>query len=293
MKRRRVIRDLTRNEITALEFLWKWKLASTQLLKEVAFKKYSNWSAYKILRKLYDEGYLDFAPKGKYLPQKLWCLSKKGFETFLLNRDDLTNQRYRVHAPAHDYLGTTFQLGDLLGSKNIPVELFSEQELASLPRTVFPFSMQHSSHIPDGMTVFGSGKEKLIIGYEVDLNLKDKERYKTSGFDHTISLKTNIVFWLCRNLWIAKQISRIMQEVANDCRYDKTHHAFVLMDDFISYGWLAPIRLGFEEGSTVRKVHEKCIQKHIKTDANLGQKNNLLFYFPKHRSPQKLETYAS
>jgi glycosyltransferase involved in cell wall biosynthesis len=93
-----------------------------------------------------------------------------------------------VHAPAHDYLGTTFQLGDLLGAKNTACEFFSEQELASLPKTVFPFRRDRAKqsiakHI--GMPIPEFNK-KTVIGTIAEL-------HPNKGLPYLINAFTSVV----------------------------------------------------------------------------------------------------
>src|ERR1700754_732526 len=93
-------RKLSIRDFGILEFLWTWKIASSPMLKEHALKGKTDWWAYKALRRLEKEKYLLRLPRGNVLEQELWTLSDIGFEVVLMNRDDIKQYRYRVHAPA-------------------------------------------------------------------------------------------------------------------------------------------------------------------------------------------------
>src|SRR5476651_2032187 len=102
-------RKLSQSDLLVLDFLWTWKVATTPILKVVAFQDQSEWWIYKALRQLKSEKYIQALPRGKFLEQELWALTELGFEIVLMDRDDIQAYRYRPHAPAHDYFATCLQ----------------------------------------------------------------------------------------------------------------------------------------------------------------------------------------
>lgn len=76
-------------DLTVLDFLWTWKVASTPMLREAAYRRKSPWWVYKSLRRLRDEKYIELLPRGKNLEQELWTLTDHGFEIVLMDRDDI------------------------------------------------------------------------------------------------------------------------------------------------------------------------------------------------------------
>ncbi len=278
-------------DLAVFEFLWMWKVATTPMLKETAFKGKSDWWAYKALRQLRQEKYITLLPRGRNVEQELWTLTEHGFEVFLMDRDDIKEYRYRVHAPSHDFLGTCLQLGDFWLS---PVEktFFTEQMLASLSPSNFPRSFrQITEHVPDGITILAGGVKEAIIGYEVDLNLKDEERYRFT-FDYYTTIQPHLVVWLVRNAWIADRIRQATtrNEQAKLETFDKKF-VFILTDDFKENVWRASVIGGPYKGMSLRKMHANLLQSLGKTTANFGQKEMKAIFFPKFRSPQKLTTY--
>lgn len=80
-------------DIGVLEFRWTWKVATTQMLKEVSFKNKSQWWVYKALRQLKNEKLIQVLPRGKHLDLELWALTEAGFEVVLMDRDDMALQQ--------------------------------------------------------------------------------------------------------------------------------------------------------------------------------------------------------
>jgi len=299
-------RDLKKSEIEAIEFLWRWKVAPASLLKEIAFSSMTAWTFYKTIRQLKKENILMEIPRGKFIFHRLLALTELGYEIYLRDRDYNDKYRFRVHAPAHDYLASAMQLAGVLKNKDPQIELYSEQELQTFPLEMWPKHFQsrvsvsngysYSStekHFPDGLTVFRNAGKVATIGYEVEINLKPKERYRElfSFWTHTGSYDfpgADIVLVLVRTPWIANKII----SYASPVDHRPQDFAFISLDDFILQGWEATVRIGRYEGLSIRKIHENLLQKIGKDPAKLGQMPDWMAFFPKYRSPQKSITYT-
>jgi len=282
-------RKLSAKDLLVLDFLWNWKVASTPMLKEVAYKADSPWWVYKALRRLKQERYIQLLPRGRNLDLELWALTRHGFEVVLMDRDDMAQYRYRVHAPAHDYLGTCLQLGDLWQS-NVDARFFTEQQLSSLAKWNFPAALRaNEEHIPDGVTTIRGALHTVTIGYEVDINLKEEERYQSTVSYYREGLKPNLVVWLVRNVWMAEKI----WECLCKWHYSETpdvlgkRYAFVLLDDFKQNAWGAVAINRALKGISIHKLHASLIQTAGKDGARLAQKPMTEIFFPKFKSPQK------
>jgi hypothetical protein len=263
------------------------------MLKEVAFQNKSVWWVYKSLRRLEKEKYLQKLPRGINLEQELWTITDHGFEIVLMDRDDIKEYRYRAHAPAHDYFATCLQLGDLW-QINVEKDFYTEQMLASLSPRAFPQGFKNDSgHVPDGVTVLYGGVKEAIIGYEVDLNLKDETKYHETRSYYDYKVKSHLVIWLVKNAWIA---NRILKEISfqgrpNEIEQQLKKYAFVLTEDFKKRIWEAEVILGPMKGLSIRKLHANLLQSLDKSAPNMGQKPMQEIFFPKFRSPQKSFTY--
>lgn len=299
MKRRKFKRHsdrkLSLRDLAVLDFLWTWKVASTGVLTEVAFKEKSVWWVYKALRQLQKEKYIQLLPRGKNLELELWALTDLGFEIVLMDRDDIINYRYKPHAPAHDYLATCLQLGDLW---QFPCDkfFFSEQMLASLAPSNFPKGFKNvDGHVPDGITLLRSQLNDVYLGYEVDLNLKDIERYRET-FTYWDNVKPTLIFWLVRNTWMADKIMTSGLEFRYGLQNGDdllSRVCFVLADDFKEKIWEANVINGKYKGHTIRKLTANLLQNLGKQTANFGQKSLKEIFFPKFKSPQKSNLCAN
>ncbi len=282
-------RKLSSGDIKVLNFLWTWKVASQQMLIFIGYPTKSPWWAYKAIKQLAREAYIQALPRGKYLDQEVWTLTPLGFEVVLMDRDDIVEYRFKPHAPAHDYLATCLQLGDLWTSSWDKV-FFTEQMLASLRPSNFPKNYAKADgHVPDGVTNLRHGLRDLAIGYEVDLNLKDMERYRKT-FDYYDRLENvAVVFWLVRNDWILNRLVQMLNENTYG-RLDRGFFAFIKLDDFQKNLWDAKILNGIYQGVSICKVHEKLMQSLGKECAELQQKLPREIFFSKFKSPQKSTT---
>jgi hypothetical protein len=264
------------------------------MLGEVAYKGKSSWWVYKALRQLKKERFIQRLPRGKNLEQELWALTDHGFEVILMDRDDLIHYRYKPHAPAHDYLGSCLQLGDLW---QFPCDkmLFTEQMLASLAPSNFPKGFkEYDGHVPDGITVIRSQLKEATIGYEVDLNLKDVERYE-STFRYYQIVKPTLIFWLVRNTWMADRIAAVGKHphsFSQNGEHVLPNVCFVLVEEFKEKIWEAEVLNGKYKGMSIRKLHANLLQSMGKETATFGQKKLAQIFFPKFKSPQKSETYT-
>jgi len=296
----RASRDLSKLEFEIIEFVWRWKVAPGSLVKEVLMKKKTEWQAYKIIRKLKLDGILEEIPKSKFISHRLLCVTQLGFDIYLADRDFIEKFRFRVHAPAHDYLATALQLSCLLNKTDANLKIFSEQELQTLPKKALPENLQsefsssgtfgNTFHFPDGLTSFVSRSQELNIGYEVEINLKPEERYKKMNIFYT-SMRSECVkvVWvvvLARAPWIAKKIHGSLSHDDGNLRHIPKI-SYILIDDFIKHGPAAEIFAGDFKNQSLRKVHENLWQTVSKSIEKMGKVSDWEVFFPKRKSPMK------
>ena len=288
--KRKSSRKLSASDIQVLDFLWTWKVASPQVLKLVAYSDKSDWWVYKAIRQLISEKYIMPLPRGKYLNQEVLTLTELGFEVVLMDRDDIKEYRYKPHAPTHDYFATCLQLGDLWLSDCSKV-FFTEQMLASLRANNFPKGYANpEGHVPDGITHLRNGLKSVAIGYEVDLNLKENDRYVDTVKYYEDLNDVAVVIWLVRNDWIAERILKIIS--ADFYERPKKQYCFVRLDDFKNHIWEAKVFIGSGIGLSIRKIHTNLMQTLGKTDASFGQNNLKEIFFSEYKSPQKSKACA-
>ncbi len=296
----RASRDLSKLEFEIIEFVWRWKVAPNSLVKEVLMKHKTEWQAYKIIRKLKLDGILEEIPKSKFINHRLLCVTELGFDIFLAHRDFIEKFRFRVHAPAHDYLATALQLSCLLKKTDANIKVFSEQELQTLPKKALPENLQielsssntfgNFCHFPDDVTSFVSGDRELNIGYEVEINLKPEERYKKMNLFYTSIIfdcvKVEWVVILTRAPWIAKKIHGSLSNDDGNRRYFPKI-SYVLIDEFIKLGSDSEIFAGDFKSQSLRKVHENLWQTLGNSVEKMGKVSDWDIFFPKRKSPMK------
>lgn len=289
-------RRLSARDIAVLDFLWTWKVASTPLLKEVAFRDKSQWWVYKALHQLQKERYIQSLPRGKFLEAELWALTDIGFEVVLMDRDDLNQYRFKPHAPVHDYLATCLQLGEQSFKDNNDKQFFTEQMLSSLTNSNFPNSFKTSeSHIPDGLTLYRNNDREALVAYEVDLNLKERDRYQNTFFYYCSSASPHLLVWLVKNNWIAEKIIQTFKSFNFEDRTEKllSRTAFITLDEFKEKVWEVESFIGDLKGHSIRKLHENALQSIGKTPEKIVQNDLKSIFFPKYKSPQKIISYTS
>jgi len=241
-------RVLTRLDVKILNFLWKWKLANVMTLLYATAPQRSFWRFYRMLRRLYLEGYVREVSDSKS-SILMWTLTKKGFQYINDGSMELVQKRFQPQALAHDYWAMAFQLGDFLLNAPKGTELVSEQEftareLADLPSWV----PQTKEHIPDGLTRIGKSGKFEVVAFEVELSTKSDSRYEEMIRYLDQKEEINWVLWLCAD---EKIIQKITQQIVAVRRRRTSIHHFVLKKDVQDHGWSAAFLWGELVGKTV------------------------------------------
>lgn len=207
-------------------------------------------------------------------------LSKKGFDVIKFDLGEVREKRFSPQSVTHDYMAAAFQLGDLIHADHADVEFLTEQEHQCTDDSLLPAWVPKSrDHIPDGFTRLHGPSGELIVAIEVELNLKPWLRYdKAAHYFDMSPLKIDVVFWLCDGMKLAQDIyQRLLRLKLKRIEM----HAIVLLDDFRSMGWQAPIRSGQNKGKSVRDVYDtKGVQNPYKTNTKAVQNMGQEIFFP-------------
>lgn len=121
---------------------------------------------------------------------------------------------------------------------------------------------QHIDQPPQWESVLRSSLNDVYLGYEVDLNLKDIERYRET-FTYWDNVKPTIIFWLVRNTWMADKIINAGLEFRYGLQNGNdllSRVCFVLADDFKEKIWEANVINGKYKGHTIRKLTANLLQ---------------------------------
>lgn len=109
----------------------------------------------------------------------VWTLDDKGFNHIESSIKNLEVRGYKSENFQHDFLVTVFLLGESLTHQPEFTRTYSEQKLRrTSPNTwpeYFPTSILHR---PDGYSMYFQDEKQVIVAFEVELNLKAKNRYE-------------------------------------------------------------------------------------------------------------------
>ncbi|HEY8270925.1 MAG TPA: hypothetical protein VIG33_08550 [Pseudobdellovibrionaceae bacterium] len=236
-----------------LKTIWRWKVLNYPLAKELCFKKISANNAYRKVRRLIHEGYIEEALSTKIDLYAL-RLTQKGFNKIKYDIGYVTQERYLPQSVSHDYWAMAFQLGEYAFNPNKDVEFVTEQELQVTDSRLLPdWIPTVTNHIPDGCTKIKNAENSSYIAIEVELNAKPDLRYVHAAYYFEgVNRKIDTVLWLCDGNWLMERIFKLFLKL--NLKRMEIHH-FVLLEDFKKYGWDCQLRSGHEKNKIIRDVY--------------------------------------
>jgi len=240
---------LTGRDFRVLEFLWKWKVCTTAALS-LKFFNGSAIVAYNRLRTLKKAGFIRGLSLSLQEKKYVWTLNQKGFVQLSEHLPALQQVGFASEALEHDFLSTSLQLGEWLVELPSGVEMVSEQEL----RRNFPSHLPNwvpdlDGRRPDGLWYLPYKERKVVMALEVEISFKDLRDYGPISYFYRDNDKISRVIWLVRKQAHIDALLKRFEEATPE-RYKR--HTFILLDDFLSLGWGATLRGGFEEGKSLR-----------------------------------------
>ena len=241
-------------------FIWRWKMAPTRLIQISCFKNMSLHKVYVKLLRLEEYGFIEILPRAER-DFIAWKLTKKGFQTLKENSEIFRHLEcedgFGSEHPRHDYLVTSFHLGDWCLNQPSNVQMITEQEMRrfsqkSLPEWVPPIS----GHRADGYTQITTEKETLIVAIEVELNLKSEDDYLNVFKYYSEMKEINTVLWLVSDEKMMRNLKRFMniRRVLN-----QGAHTFVMLDDYLANHWKAKTISDLKPSVTVRNYYETIL----------------------------------
>lgn len=228
---------LTDRAIQMMQYIWKWKIASTASIHEVINKTASPYSTYKTLDRLERNGFIEarveFAERFY-----VWQLTERGFHSIKNYLGELKEDGYLSENHRHDRLVQAFHLGEWATHQFPIVNLFTEQEMRRREVADYPdWVPQTSEHRPDGYTRI-DGQNPTTVAFEVELSAKNVQKYEPILRFYRTARLVNRVLWLVDSPSIKDTILR-----AKACTKDDSHnfHLFVDLDDYVKNGWDATV----------------------------------------------------
>jgi hypothetical protein len=186
--------------------------------------------------------------------RKAWIITRKGFDVIKEFLGELKECGYKSETPCHDYLAGRFHLGDFAASKPRCVDFVTEQMLRRYdPYTLPSWLDPGMNRRPDGYTAISKAPRPIVIAIEFERTPKDKYVYSDIAIQYGYSNFIDYVLWLVPT---RSQIARIDQLMAEHGSSRPKKHQFVLLDDFLQFGWGASVIHGSQMGKSVRQFFE-------------------------------------
>lgn len=247
---RKVRRFLTQRDVEILNYLWKWKILSSQSIARKFFPDIKPESAHERLRQLEEVNFIESVQvqKKKYA----WQLGKKGYNYIRMFMTEEVHHGYKTEYPYHDYLTTAFHLGEGLCRDLDSEVVYTEQELRCKPDEFYPeWIPQSILHRPDGYSKIIQDGKQTIFAFEVELSLKSKKRYENLVYFYERETGIDHILWLVETKGMIGSIQRIF-ECYNAYKFSK--HNFILLEDFLRTGSQTPILEGNLSGKTLQNI---------------------------------------
>lgn len=259
-----------------LEFLWKWKFASSASIHHAVGGASSPYSTFKTLERLRGHGLIELHKSFKY-SFRAWQLSDLGFDAIREDLGDLAEEGYLSENLWHDRNVLAFQLGEW-PSYNIPVvQHFTEQEMRRYAAESYPaWVPQINDRRADGYTKVAGLEASPVIAYEVELSAKAISRYESIIRYYRVIRQVDLVYWLVAN----EQIKNCILQ-AKTCTKDPSdnYHVFVDLEDYRKNGWDAVV---------TNCKHERLFTMRGHLQAILGSKYGSLLDQMRGKSPVSL-----
>lgn len=247
---REVRRFLTQRDVEILNYLWKWKILSSQSIARKFFSGISLERAHERLRHLEEVKFIESVQvqKKKYA----WQLAKKGYNYIRMHMGEEAHHGYRSEYPYHDYLATAFHLGEWLCGDLDSEVIYTEQELRCKPDELYPeWIPQTILHRPDGYSKIIQDGKQTVFAFEVELSLKAKKRYEKLIYFYERDTRIDHILWLVGTKGMIASLRRVFERY-NASRFLK--HNFLLLEDFLKTGWQTPILEGNLSGNTLQNI---------------------------------------
>ncbi len=229
---------LTPRDSKILNYLWRWKIASSMSIHEAINKISSQYSTYKILDKLERSGFI-----GSYFDYEerfyVWQLTSKGFAVIRKKFDELAEEGFLSENPNHDRLVQAFHLGEWSTYHSPHAIFWTEQEMRRFDVADYPEWVPKSKeHRPDGYTRVVGHKKVYTFAFEVELSTKRISKYEATMQFYKHARQVNRVYWLVDHNYTREQILK-----AKICVNDESfnYHVFIDLEDFKKNGWDAMI----------------------------------------------------
>ncbi len=143
---------LTPRDLLFLQYIWRWKIASTASVHEAVNQTATPYTTYKTLARLEQNGFIEsrFEFAERFY---VWQLTERGFHAIKSYLGELKEDGYLSEKYRHDRLVQAFQLGEWATHQFPNVTFCTEQEMRRREVTDYPdWVPQTTDHRSDGYT---------------------------------------------------------------------------------------------------------------------------------------------
>ena len=243
-----------------LLFLWRWKLVSSTALAARFFPGLTtsavNMRLEDVRKKKLIYPYYMNTTEAKVL----WSLTAKGFKEAKVLLPALVEDGFRSEHPLHDFYVTTIHIGEWLGGVPDGCEVFSEQELRRYDPARYPKWVPSTTlHRPDGYWKIQLPEGTVVAALEVELKIKSDSKYGVVAQFYKDHPGVSRVIWVVRTMANAEAIREALKSSSPS---NIGMHTFILLPDFLTKGWQAPILFGFEAGESL-----SCLLLHHRRES--------------------------
>jgi hypothetical protein len=229
--------------------LWIWKFLTTAIIEGRYYPNSKGQGAYRRLKRLDRGGLINslYTNCGKHV---FWTLTGAGFKIIRDSLGNLKEVGFKSEFPIHDFYCSAFHLGEWAYEKPSNVEFFSEQQLRRFHYNEYPdWVLQTDLHRPDGYWRIKDGPNQKIVAIEIELNQKSENENESVANFYNEEGKTFDVFWVVVS---QKQAQKANSKISSVVGSEEHNHSFLLLSDFLKYGWNASFIIGKYKGDSVK-----------------------------------------
>ncbi len=238
-------------DLPLLNFLWRWKVCSTQLLHQAFFAGRSPKTSYERLRELEAAKYIQRRSTcdGLYA---YWQLSKKGFTSIKGSVDGISVDGFQPNSAEHDLIATGIHCEGWLQCMPDDADLMTEQELTCVrPETWSAWVPRHLARRPDGYWFRGWRDRFKVIALEVELHPKSKGWFREILAAYAWNEEIHAVIWVTQRPCIENRIISLPRP--HDTGIGPTH-TIISLDDVLANGWRATMSTPIDGCSSLAEL---------------------------------------
>ncbi len=238
-------------DLPLLEWLWRWKVSSTQVLHDGFFAKRSPKTSYERLRELAAFSYIQRRCTAD-TALTYWQLTAKGFRTIKDRVPGLTLEAFQPDSPLHDLIAAGLHFEGWLDHLPDGAELISEQQLKCCrPESWDEWVPRLQSRRPDGYWFRGWAERSRVIALEVELFPKSQAWFNEILASYAWSRDVDAVIWVVQHPSVIK---RVTQFQTSEHQRAGAWHTIIKLDDVINKGWAATMNTPIDGAWTLAEL---------------------------------------